>query len=36
MECCENKNILKDKEMFVQQFWVLQLCNNTWVYMDRI
>ena len=32
MKCCENKNILKEKEMFV----CTNCASNTWIYMDRI
>ena len=31
MECCENKNIIKKKEMFVYK-----LCYNSRIFLDRI
>ena len=32
MKCCENKNILKEKE----NVCLYKLCCNSWIYMDRI
>ena len=32
MKCCENKNILKEKEMYC----MYKLCCDSWTYMDRI
>ena len=31
MDCCENKNIIKKRNVFLYK-----LCYDTWIYMDRI